>query len=61
VEVACRLVLGATNKQIAADLRISPHTARDHVSSLFTKFGVKTRSQLAVTLSNRRQLIGDRM
>lgn len=41
------LIQGKTNKQIAAELAISSHTVRDHVSALLHKRGVNTRTELA--------------
>lgn len=40
------LSLGRTVKQIAEELRRSPHTVHDHVKSLHQKLGAKTRGEL---------------
>lgn len=45
-DVLSLLLRGKTNKQIAEALGISGYTARDHVSSLLKKSGVKTRAAL---------------
>jgi DNA-binding CsgD family transcriptional regulator len=45
-EVLQLVLLGSTNRDIAEVLGISGYTARDHVSSLLRKRGVKTRAQL---------------
>lgn len=45
-EVLGLLLLGNTNKQIAARLCISCYTVRDHVSSLLRKIGVESRAVL---------------
>jgi DNA-binding NarL/FixJ family response regulator len=39
---------GLSNDEIAAELTISPETARTHVSRAITKLGVRDRTQLAV-------------
>lgn len=45
-EVLQLVLLGYTNKDIAQQLGISDYTARDHVSALLKKNGVKNRAQL---------------
>jgi DNA-binding CsgD family transcriptional regulator len=50
-EIARRLAHGRTNKQIAAELGISPHTVRDHVSMLLMKTGTPSRVRLAAVLA----------
>ena len=44
-EVLALLAGGAGNKQIAAQLRISEHTAKFHVSSIMSKLGATTRTE----------------
>lgn len=39
---------GLDNAEIAARLSISPHTLRNHITSLFAKLGVRTRAQAIV-------------
>ncbi len=44
VEVLAKLASGATNRAIAEDLVLSERTIDRHVSNIFTKLGVSTRS-----------------
>jgi DNA-binding CsgD family transcriptional regulator len=44
VEVLTKLASGATNRAIAADMVLSERTIDRHVSNIFTKLGVNTRS-----------------
>lgn len=44
--VVSELAWGLSTNQIAAKLRISPHTVRNHLKSSYKKFGVKTRHGL---------------
>lgn len=46
-EVAALLAQGLTNRQIAAQLIISEHTAKRHVEHILNKLGFSTRSQVA--------------
>lgn len=43
---------GMRDKEIARELRISVHTARNHVRSLMTKLGARSRAE-AVWLTRR--------
>ena len=45
LEVLSALAAGRTNKEIAADLTLSPNTVKFHVKNLFQKLGVHNRSQ----------------
>lgn len=45
-EVFQRLVAGRSNREIAADLKVSEQAVKDHVSSLYKHFGVGTRALL---------------
>jgi DNA-binding NarL/FixJ family response regulator len=36
---------GATNREIAARLYLSPHTVKDHTSALYRKLGVRNRAE----------------
>jgi DNA-binding NarL/FixJ family response regulator len=56
VEVLRLMVRGNRNKQVAALLGISEHTAKFHVSSVLTKLGARTRTE-AVTIGVTRGLV----
>jgi DNA-binding CsgD family transcriptional regulator len=45
------LLSGATDKEIAAKLRISPHTVRQYVKSILRAYGVSSRAQLIATVA----------
>jgi DNA-binding NarL/FixJ family response regulator len=55
-EVLAMLAEGLGNKEIAWRLKISEHTVKFHVSSIFAKLGASSRTE-AVTLGVRRGLI----
>ena len=55
-EVLGLLGQGLSNKMIARDLHISEHTAKFHVSSIYTKLGASSRAE-AVSLGARQGLI----
>jgi len=56
IEVLGMLVSGLGNKAIAKHLHISEHTVKFHISSIFQKLGVSTRTE-AVTVGVRLGLI----
>lgn len=45
IDVLQELVNGASNKQIADDLSISPFTVKTHLRNIYTKLGVSTRTE----------------
>jgi DNA-binding CsgD family transcriptional regulator len=49
-EITFLLAAGATNKQIAVELGISPHTVRTHIERIFRKLGVRSRKALGLKL-----------
>jgi len=48
-EVLLLLVKGRSNKEIAAALGISDETAKSHLKTLFTKLGVRDRTDAAIS------------
>jgi DNA-binding NarL/FixJ family response regulator len=44
-EVMAEVCTGATNNEIAARLSLSPHTIKDHISSIYRKLGVSCRAE----------------
>jgi DNA-binding CsgD family transcriptional regulator len=49
-DVVGLVLRGAGNRAIAAELGISEHTVKEHVTSVFAKAGVVSRAELAATL-----------
>ena len=47
---------GATNREIAGTLFLSPHTVKEHTSTLYRKLGVRNRAE-AVQKAQRLGLI----
>lgn len=52
-EVACLLVRGLTNRDIARELVISPRTADTHVEHILGKLGFSSRTQIAAWVTER--------
>jgi ATP/maltotriose-dependent transcriptional regulator MalT len=55
-EVLEAIASGATNREIAGRLYLSPHPVKEHASSLFRKLGVRNRAE-AVQMAQRLGLI----
>jgi DNA-binding NarL/FixJ family response regulator len=55
-EVLDLLATGATNREIAGSLYLSPHTVKEHTSALYRKLGARNRTE-AVQLAQRLGLI----
>jgi two-component system response regulator DesR len=47
-EVLALIAAGKTNREIAADLFLSPHTVKEHTSSLYRKLEVRNRAEAVV-------------
>lgn len=56
IQVLRLIADGLPNKAIAVELSISEHTVKFHVSSLFSKLGVASRTE-AVTMATRRGIL----
>lgn len=56
-EVLRRIAGGATNREIAAALFLSPHTIKEHTSALYRKLGARNRTD-AVQRGQRLGLLG---
>jgi DNA-binding NarL/FixJ family response regulator len=44
-EVLGRISAGATNREIAEELHLSPHTVKEHTSAVYRKLGVRNRAE----------------
>jgi DNA-binding CsgD family transcriptional regulator len=51
-EVAHRLAYGRSDREIATELGLSPHTVRHHAEAVFVKAGVTSRKALALHLGS---------
>jgi two-component system response regulator DesR len=51
------MAAGSTNREIAARLRLSPHTVKDHTSALYRKIGARNRAQ-AILRAQRLGMLG---
>ena len=56
-EVLAEIATGATNPEIADRLYLSPHTIKEHTSSIYRKLGVRNRAE-AVKHAQRLGLLG---
>jgi DNA-binding CsgD family transcriptional regulator len=54
-DVAALVGQGATNAQIARSLHLSEATVKTHLSHAYAKLGVRTRTELAVLVRDRRR------
>lgn len=51
--VAAAVVTGASNREVAAELFLSPKTIEFHLGQIYRKLGVHSRTQLAAALLDR--------
>jgi DNA-binding CsgD family transcriptional regulator len=57
-ETLAQLVTGASDKEIAQRLQLSPYTVREYVTAIFRAFGVQSRGQLVSNLGGRMPDLG---
>ncbi|MDQ3675523.1 MAG: response regulator transcription factor [Actinomycetota bacterium] len=55
-EVLTGIASGATNREIALELHLSPHTVKEHTSALYRKLDVRNRAE-AVQVAQRLRLL----
>lgn len=53
LEVALVVARGATNREAAAELFLSPKTIEAHLSRIYVKLNVRSRTELAAQLAAR--------
>jgi DNA-binding NarL/FixJ family response regulator len=51
VRVAHAVARGATNKQVAAELFLSPKTIEFHLARVYRKLGIHSRTELAMLVA----------
>jgi DNA-binding CsgD family transcriptional regulator len=56
MEVARLVAQGKTNREIGADLFLSPRTVDTHVEHIITKLEIRSRSQIAGWLAKQRMV-----
>lgn len=52
-DMLTRICQGATDKEIGAELKLSPNTVRNHVAALYRKLGVNRRSAVVIWAQER--------
>jgi DNA-binding NarL/FixJ family response regulator len=48
IDILACLVAGKTNREIATELKLSMSTVKAHLSAVYRKLGVSTRTQAAI-------------
>lgn len=56
LQVASVVARGATNKEAATQLYLSPKTIEKHLGSVYAKLGVRSRTELASLVANEQPL-----
>jgi DNA-binding NarL/FixJ family response regulator len=51
LQIARFIAAGATNREAAADLFLSPKTIETHLTRIYRKLGLRSRSQLALRMA----------
>ena len=59
-QVAMLITRGLSNREIAAELVISPATAARHVANILSKLGLNSRAQIAAWAADRRSAAAGR-
>lgn len=54
LEIAHLIATGKTNRAIAAFLGLSPRTVENHLYSMYSKLGVRSRTELALRMLRKR-------
>jgi DNA-binding NarL/FixJ family response regulator len=58
-EVLCLLMQGKQNKAIADELHIQVSTVEEHLSNIYRKLGVKSRTEAVLVTGRYRQITSD--
>jgi DNA-binding CsgD family transcriptional regulator len=53
-QVLAQLMAGASEKELAHELNVSPHTAHEHVKAIHRAFGARSRGELLARVAKAR-------